>query len=191
MKLLTNLLVIAAIIAGALFIQHKFFPRVIKETVHTSDTIWQDTGSIVKVPKPYPVYRDTGSVKIIKLPADSAAIAKAYLKLHKDFYSTYFYKDTLVDDSTMFIELGAKITQNKPIEYETNWIDRTPSVINKKTVIHSQNEFYIGLGVGAQEINANLLFKSKEGYIFTVGYDPIHNRIEGAGYIQLNKLKIW
>lgn len=191
MKLLSNLLAIVIIVGIAIFVQHKFFPRVIKKTVHTSDTIWQDTGSVVKVPKPYPVYRDTGSVQIIKLPADSAAIAKAYLKLHEDFYSTYFYKDTLVDDSTMFIELGAKITQNKPIEYKTNWIDRTPSVINRTTVIHSQNEFYIGLGGGYQKTSINLLFKSKEGFIFTGGYDPIHNKIEGAGYIQLNKLKIW
>ena len=187
-NLLNNIIVILIIIGLTIFIQHKYFPNIIDNSTHTSDTIWKDSTHIEYYPKYYPVYRDTGSVKIVELPADSAAITKAYLELHKDFYSTYFYNDTLKNDSLAFIAIQSKITQNRPIKYTLDYINRTPSIINNTTNIYTQNEIYLGLDIGTKEFSTNLLYKSKKGYIFGVGYDPINNSIQAKGYINVNKI---
>jgi len=185
-KLITNIITILVIVGVVIFIQHKYFPREIDISTHTSDTVWQDSIHIEYYPKPYPVFIDTNKVKIITLPTDSAAITKAYLKLHKDFNSIYFYKDTLQNDSLGLGILDAEITQNRPKKYTFSYFDRTPSVINNTTNIYSQNEFYIGLNNTAPSV----LFKSKKGWMIGGGYDLVDDRqrIKIQGYINLNKI---
>jgi hypothetical protein len=190
-KAIINILIVAVIIAATIFIQNKYFPTVVTNTTIIKDTFWKDTGSVSYVPKPYPIFRDTGSVQIIELPADSAAITKAYLKLHKDFYSTYFYQDTVVNDSAMFIEVGSEITQNKPVKYNINWYDKTPTIINNTTNVYSKNELYLGLSVGVNQISPSILFKSRNNLIFGAGYNIQTNSVEGKAYINIDKIKIW
>jgi len=191
MKKYLNIIIFIIICVGALLISRHFFPKVIIESTHTSDTIWKDSVRVEYYPKSYPVYIDTGSVKVIELPIDSAAITKAYIKLHKEFYSTYFYTDTLKDDTTAFIQIDAQISQNKPVKYTLGYFDRTPSIINNTTNIHSQNEFYIGARSDYGGFNVNLLYKSKKGYILTGGYNPITSKVEVGGYVKLDKIKFW
>jgi len=190
-KLIINIVTILIIVGAVVFLQHRYFPTVIDNSTHTSDTIWQDSIQVEYYPKPYPVYIDTSRIDTVHIPADSAAITKAYLALHQDFYSTYFYTDTLKDDSTALIKVDAEITQNKPIKYTLGYFDRTPSIINNTTNIYSQNEVFLGLDIGTQELSANLLYKSKKGYIFGVGYDPIRSNFQVKGYIKIDKLKLW
>jgi len=190
-KLVINIITILVVVGVVILLQHKYFPTVIDESTHTTDTIWQDTIQIEYYAKPYPVYIDTSRIDTVLIPADSAAITKAYLALHQDFYSTYFYTDTLQDDSLALATIDAEITQNKPVKYNYSYFDRTPSIINNTTNIYRQNEFYIGLGTREQSLNANLLFKSKKGYIFEAGYDPFKKQFEAKGYISIKKLKIW
>ena len=190
-KLIINIVTILIVVGAVIFLQHKYFPTVIDESTHTSDTIWKDSIQLEYYPKPYPVYIDTSSVDTVIIPADSVAITKAYLVLHQDFYSTYFYTDTLQDDSLALAIIDAEITQNKPVKYTYNHFDRAPSIINNTTNIYVQNEFYLGLEVGQEELSANLLFKSKKGYIFGVGFDPIRSNIQMKGYININKIKLW
>jgi hypothetical protein len=190
-KWLSNILIIIGIVLCVIFLQHKFFPTIIDESIHTSDTIYQDTGKVVYVPQPYPIFVDTSRIDTVILPVDSAAIVAEYLALHQKYYSTYHYEDTLVDDSTMYIKINSEISQNKPLKYYVDWYDRTPTVINNTTNIYRQNEFYLGLDIGNQELSANLLFLSKKGYIFGVGYDPLNKTVQAKGYININKLKLW
>ena len=140
-KILGNILTIVIIVGLVIFIQYKFFPNVIDNSTHTSDTIYQDTGRIVYTPQPYPIFVDTGRIDTIILPIDSAAIVEKYLELHQDYYSTYFYKDTVKNDSTAFIEIQSEITQNKPVRYDLVYYDRTPTVINNTTNIYSKKIF--------------------------------------------------
>lgn len=185
MKRIIGWLIVIVIILLVIFVQHKYFPTVI--TITTTDTIWSDTGSISYVPNPYPVYIDTSKTDTIVLPADSVAITKAYIKLHQDFYSVYFYKDTVVNDSNMFIEIGTKISQNKPLNYDVKYFDKTPTIINNTTNIYSKNEIFIGLNNAAPSI----LYKSKKGWIGGVGYDLLNKdeRIRVQAYIGLDIFK--
>lgn len=185
-KIFINIFIIIIIIGITIFVQNKFFPTVIDESTHTTDTIWQDSIKIEYYPKPYPVDIIVSRIDTIEVPADSAAITKAYLELHQDFYSTYFYVDTLQNDSLGLAVLGAEITQNRPIKYDFSYFDRTPSIINNTTNIYSQNEFYIGLNNTAPSI----LFKSKKEWMIGAGYDLINKeeRIRIQGYINLNKI---
>jgi len=190
MKKILNWLVVIVIIIGCLFIQRKFFPTVITTT--TSDTVWQDSIYVFNyIPKPYPVYIDTTTVDSVILPIDSAAIVAAYLKVNKLYYSTYTYKDTLKNDSIAYIELTQRITQNKPIEYNLTYLNKIPSVINNTTNIYSQNELYLGAGIGLHSFTPGLKFKHKKGYIIEGNYDVLNSSITVGAYVNINKLKLW
>ena len=172
MKKILNWLVVIVIIIGCLFIQRKFFPTVITTT--TSDTVWQDSIYVFNyIPKPYPVYIDTTTVDSVILPIDSAAIVAAYLKVNKLYYSTYTYK------------------QNKPIEYNLTYLNKIPSVINNTTNIYSQNELYLGAGIGLHSFTPGLKFKHKKGYIIEGNYDVLNSSITVGAYVNINKLKLW
>lgn len=185
-NILSSIIVIVIIIGLTIFIQHKFFPTRIVETTHTTDTIWQDSIQIVYKPKPYPVYVEIIKTDTITLPVDSTAIAEAYLELYRDYYSTYFYTDTLQNDTLGLAILDAEISQNKPQNYTFSYFNRIPSIINNTTNIYAQNEFYIGLNNAAPSI----LFKHKNGWMIGGGYDLINDkeRIRIQGYYNLNKI---
>lgn len=190
-KLLTNLIIIIIIVGIVIFMQHKYFPTIITNTIHTSDTIYQDSIIVEYIPKPYPVYIDTSRVDTVYIPSNDSLLRILYLNLHQKYFSTYTYNDTIKNDSLAFIGLEAKITQNKPIFYKETYFDKTPSIINNTTNIYSKNEFYIGLGTREQSLNINLLLKSKNNYIFEAGYDPFKNTFEVKGFIDIKKLKLW
>lgn len=190
-NLITNLIVIVIIVGLTIFVQHKYFPTVITNSTHTIDTVWEDTTIVEYIPKPYPVYIDTSRIDTVYIPTNDSLLRVLYLNLHQKYFSTYTYDDTIKNDSSAFIGLEAKITQNKPIFYKETYFDRTPSVINNTTNIYSQNEFYIGLGTRDESLNVNLLYKSKNNYIFTAEYDPFKNEFGVKGFIDIKKLKIW
>lgn len=189
MKKIVNWLIVIGVILLVIFLQHKYFPTV--TTITTTDTIWKDTGSVSYIPKPYPVYIDTSRTDTIIIPADSLAIVQAYIKLHQEFYSTYFYKDTVLNDSSMFIEIGTKISQNKPLNYSVTYFDKTPTVINNITNIYAKNEFFIGAEVGLNNFSPGLVFSSKKGYLIEGNYDVLNSQIKVGAYVNINKLKLW
>lgn len=190
-NLVTNLIVIVIIVGLTIFVQYKYFPTVITNSTYITDTVWRDTTIVKYIPKPYPVYIDTSKIDTVYVPYDDSLLKVLYLNLHQKYFSTYTYKDTIKNDSLAFISLEAKITQNKPIFYKETYFDRTPSVINNTTNIYSQNEFYVGLGTRDESLNVNLLYKSKNNYIFTAEYDPFKNEFGVKGFIDIKKLKLW
>ena len=191
-KTLTNtvIIILVAIVIGTI-LDNKFNPNIVSNTI--SDTVYQDTGSVKYYPNPYPVYIDTGSTDTVKfqLPVDSAEITKAYIELHKKFFATYFYKDTLKNDSSAFISVGTKITQNKPVSYDLIYFNKAPSVINNTTNIYSKNEIMIGIDAGENLICPNLLYKTKKGYIFGVGYNTQNNGVVFKAGININSIIKW
>ena len=156
-----------------MIIKGKYYPEIIDNS--TTDTVFLDTVKAkYKIKKAKPIYIDTGSVKYIKLPADSAEITKEYLKLHKAFYSTYFYSDTLKNDSVAFIKINTKITQNKPISYDLKYFNRIPQQIKKTTILPYRNSLLIGLDVGNDLIEPNIVYNTKK-YYFGAGYNFQHS----------------
>lgn len=185
MKRIVNWLLVVGIIVGIIFVKDKYFPKVITTT--TTDTIWKDSIVVQYIQKGYPVYIDTSRIDTVYVPADTAELIEKYLKLHQNFYSSYFYKDTLLNDTSAFIEVEAKISQNKPLNYTLTYFDRTPSIINNTTNIYSKNEIFIGFNNTAPTV----LYKSKNGWMGGVGYDLLdkNERIRIQGYIELDKIK--
>ena len=160
-NLVSNLIAIIIIVGLTIFIQHKYFPTIITNSTHTSDTIYRDTGSISYVPKPYPVYIDTSRTDTIYIPSEDSLLKIMYRNLHKLYFSTYTYNDTIKDDSLAFINLETKITQNKPIFYKETYFDRTPSIINNSTNIYNQNDIYLGLEISNYNFSINFFYKNK------------------------------
>lgn len=171
-KILSTIIIIAVIVLS-LYLQRKYFPVVKTQTITVTDTIFNDKKIFVEVPKPYPVYRDTGSTKIIELPPDSAAIAKAYLKLYKDFFAINYYNDTLKNDTIAFISLQEKVSQNQVQSRSFVYQNRQPTVINTTTKIINKpkNQLYIGLQGGVNNISPGIMLKTKKGYQIKLSYD--------------------
>jgi len=185
-NLLINVIAIVIIIGLTVFIQHKFFPNEIENTIHKTDTIYKDSIRVEyhrdTVFQPY--YVEVVETDTVEIPADTAELARRYLAMYSKFFSTYFYKDTIKNDSIAFIGLGSEISQNKPVKYTLDFIDRTPLIINSTTNIYAQNEFYIGMNMAAP----TLLFKHKGGWIIGGGYDLLYDEIRFQGYISINKI---
>lgn len=173
-KTISNTLLVAGIILLVVFIQRKFFPTTITETIHTSDTIWQDT-TIIKfkidtVYKPY--YVKVFQTDTVTLPVDSAGIAEAYLELYSDFYSTYYYNDTLQDDSIALAVLNYEISQNKPKYNTFKNYSKKPSVINNTTTIYANRPtLYLKGQLGVNHVAPGLMLETGKGYVFELSYD--------------------
>src|SRR6056297_2871850 len=93
---------------GTLFITRQFFPKVETEIIYETDTIWDDSLIVKKVPNPYPVYIDTSRIDTVYIPADTTELINKYLNLHQKFYSIYDYIDILKNDSIAFISINSK-----------------------------------------------------------------------------------
>ena len=188
MKKVVNWLIVIGVILVVIFIQHKYFPTV--TTITTTDTIWKDSIVVEYIPKGYPVYIDTSRIDTVYIPADTAELVARYLKLHQNYYSTYFYKDTLLNDTSAFIEVDTKISQNKTLNYKLTYFDRTPTVINNTTNVYAKNEYFVGLNNAAP----SFLFKYKKGYMVGIGYDLLNKdeRFRTQVYVELDNIKkLW
>lgn len=188
MKKIVNWLLVVAIIIGVIFIKDKYFPKVITTTI--TDTIWKDSITIQYIPKGYPIYIDTSRIDTVYIPTDTAELVARYLKLHQNFYSSYLYKDTLLNDTSAFIEVETKISQNKPLNYRLTYFDKTPTVINNITNIYAKNEYFVGLNNAAP----SFLFKHKKGYMIGAGYDLLNKdeRFRVQVYVELDNIKkLW
>lgn len=76
-------------------------------TVVTHDTIPGDSVPYeVLLPKPYPVYKDTGSTKWKFKDIDTCAILR-------DYFAEYYYQDTMKDDTSALVILNDMVTEEQ------------------------------------------------------------------------------
>lgn len=153
-------------------------PNIDTEIITIHDTIHDDSTYEVLIPKPYPVYKDTGSIKWKDV--DTSEILK-------DYYTKYYYIDTLKDDTSAFIQINDIVTENKLQDRKLIFQNRKPIIIN--TTITNIGEipstkFYLGAGFKTDinpilnnpqiNINALLVMKKRWAYEVEVGF-PFNN----------------
>lgn len=146
--------------------KHNCDPDVIIET--RIDTIPGDSVPYkveVKVPVPYKV------LELVTVPTviDTMAILQ-------DYFKTYFYQDTITDDTSMMVILSEKISQNRVIEREVQFQNlREISIVTNKVFNKKRNKVYAGLSIGgnatAMNFGPSLLFQNKKDHIYGYHYE--------------------
>jgi len=90
-----------------------------------------------------------------------------------DYYSTYFYQDSLVADS-LYVCMNDSINQNKIKSRNIKYKITIPVISNTLTIIKNKNEFYAGIGlVGSQNginyFGPELLLRTKKKSVYGIG----------------------
>ena len=174
MKNIKTILII--ILFVVILIQSLTKPRISKpEIITKTDTITIIKDSIHYVPKPYLIYKDTGSyhVKIdtFKIPTDTPSIIAAYVQ-------KIVYSDTLLHDSTGFIFVQDTLQYNR-IKSRLKRI----KIYSYTKTIHTpvKSHFFAGLGLGGNKnqfgVTGNLALQTKQGKLYTVQYDILNKSI--------------
>lgn len=94
-----------------------------------------------------------------------------------DYYSTYFYQDSLINDTLCFY-INDSISENKIKSRDLRYVMSFPTIKIHDVVIQNKNEYYIGLGVIGNQKSINyfgpeflLRTKRKDVYGIGVGID--------------------
>jgi hypothetical protein len=142
-----------------------------KIPIGTNDTI-RDT-SWVTVTKEIPTYIPKWKTKIEYVHDTTKVIDTAYVI--GDYYSTYYYQDSLIEDSTS-IYIYDSISQNKIKSRNIKYKSVRPIITN--TVIKNKYEFYYGVGLVGSQNGINyfgpeflLRTKNKNAYGIGLGID--------------------
>jgi hypothetical protein len=117
------------------------------------------------------------------------------IEILNDYYSKYYYIDTLKVDTFGFILVKDTVSQNKissrNIEYNIN----IPKITIENTKFINEREFYIGPGVQGNirqldYIGGELYLKTKTSHIYGVGIG-VNNNLQpvfrGGMYWRINK----
>jgi hypothetical protein len=193
LKKYLSYLVIAALIVMIILMQQcrrTPEPEVITTVIH--DTIPGDSISYeVLLPKPFPVYKDTGSTKWKYKDVDTCAILK-------DYFAEYYYQDTLKDDTSALVIVNDMVTENRLQNRKLIFQNRRSTVIN--TTINNYGEMpahkiYFGAGLNNSVVNfdentlgltANVLWVTKNRWAYEASYDIFHNNIELTVFYKLS-----
>jgi hypothetical protein len=142
-------------------------------------TIIKTTIEYIPVTDTVPEYIPKWSEKIIveidtfREPIDTTEILK-------DYYSKYYYVDTLKVDTFGFVLVKDTVSQNKiasrNIEYNIN----VPKITIEKTTYLNNREFYLGPSIqGNREqlnyVGGELYFKTKKSQLYGVGIGVNNN----------------
>jgi len=127
------------------------------------------------VPKPYPVFQDTGSYHAVpvylKEPADTAAIVADYIR-------KIAYIDTLQNDSNAFILVVDTLQYNR-IRSRSKTIHIYSRTKIIRIPVHAH--FFAGLGVGGSRsmfgVTGNISLLTKRQRLYSASYDILNKSI--------------
>ena len=136
-----------------------------------NDTIRVIDTSYVTVTKYVPTYVPKWNTKVKYVYDTTVKIDTAYVV--GDYYSTYFYKDSLIND-TLCLYINDSISQNKIQSRSLKYTLKFPTVTVTNTVIKNKNEFYYGLGLVGSKTGINffgpeLLLRTKKKSVYGLG----------------------
>jgi hypothetical protein len=141
-------------------------PSLIPKVIKTTDTTY------VVTTKEVPLYIPKWKTKV-KYIHDTTKIIDTVHVLN-DYYSTYFYQDSLSSDS-LHLYINDSVTQNKIKNRKIKYTLIYPIITTTNTVIEEEkNEFYTGVGLvgnsnGIKYIGPELLLKTKKKNIYGIG----------------------
>lgn len=158
-------------------------PIYVSNTVTHTDTIPGDTVPYyIPVDKPYPVYRDTGSIRTQVV--DTFAIIRNYLTKN-------IYKRVLKDDSSAYIAITDTTFKNELQSGRLEFQNRKPTAIitNITTTLAEkptpQWHAYLGMSTTINTkvgFSPAIGFQDKKGRIYTYQYDVVL-KIHQAGIL--------
>ena len=90
-----------------------------------------------------------------------------------DYYSTYFYQDSLINDTLCFY-INDSITENKIKSRDLKYVMSFPTIKIHDVVIQNKNEYYIGLGLignqkGINYFGPEFLLRTKKKDVYGIG----------------------
>jgi len=192
LKKYLSYLVIAALIVMIILMQQcrrTPEPEVITTVIH--DTIPGDSIPYeVLLPKPYPIYKDTGSTKWKYKDVDTCAILA-------DYYAEYYYQDTLKDDTSALVIVNDVVTENRLQSRKLTFQNRRPTVINTTITNYGEmpaHKIYLGAGLNNSVVNfddntlgltANVLWVTKNRWAYEAGYDVFHKSFELTAFYNI------
>ena len=137
--------------------------------IRTIDTVY------TVVTKEIPVYVPKWKTYIKYVHDTTEIIDTAYVI--GDYYSTYFYQDSLINDTLCFY-INDSISENKIKSRNLKYTMLFPTIKITDVVIQNKNEYYIGLGLVGNQKSINyfgpeflLRTKKKDVYGIGVGLD--------------------
>lgn len=159
-------------------------PLTITETLISYDTI-RDT-----ISKYIPEWKTKTEIKIdtFNTPIDTLAILK-------DYYTKYFYTDTIAVDTIGYLVVNDSISRNRIFSRNVKTNILVPVKTIKTTTYINQRELYMGLKVqGSSDqlnyVGGELLFKTKKQQVYSIGMG-LNNKLEpivsGGIYFKIGK----
>ena len=132
----------------------------------------------VKVDKPFPIYRDTGSTQWRDQPVDTNALLA-------DYFARYFYADSITDDTSFLAIILDTISQNRIASRRFLMQNLRPTMIN--TIVNVKEPdpkrmLFVGVGIsgnkdGIKSFGADFVYKNKEDRVFSVGFDLLFKKV--------------
>lgn len=182
MKKVNDIAFTIAVLAIAVFLWWKWGPKScdpIETIITKTDTIQQvpDTVTIYKIPPPEIKYRDTTIYETVykDRDVDTAAILRNY-------FAKNHYSDISTDRKNYWIKISDTISQNKIVYRDIQYRDLSPTQIVNNKIIHKQNKVFIGVDMLAGEgyfgVIPTVEIKTKEDYLFGIGYDIANNNFQ-------------
>jgi hypothetical protein len=145
---------------------------------------------IETIPEYIPQWREKLEIRVdtFQIPIDTTAILI-------DYYSKYFYKDTLKVDTLGYVIINDTITQNKILSRVVVNNFNIPKITIEKTTYINNREFYLGVGLqGTKEqlnyVGSELLFRTRNSQIYGIGIGMDNNfqpTLKGGIYWKLGK----
>ena len=148
------------------------------DTITITDTIERT----IEIYRPEVVYQDTGSTKWLQHSVDTNAILK-------DYFTAFFYRDTIQDDSNALIVLSDVLYANR-IKSRSKAI----TLYDKTIYVHTVEKYkprvkiYVGFGVGygwryaKPSFTANLILATKSDAMYGVNYDFLNEAVNVSMY---------
>lgn len=119
------------------------------------------------------------------------------LEILKDYYSKYFYKDTLKIDTVGYVVVNDTISKNSILSRNVTTNIIIPTTTINKEILINKREFYIGTGIGGniQPVNLNnisleFLYRNKKRQAFGIGIglnQQLSPTISGKIYWRIGK----
>lgn len=141
------------------------------------DTVFTET----ELPVPLPVYiKQPGDTLYIyeQINVDTAAILK-------DYFALRFYKDTLKDDTSAFVQHNYTVTQNQVSKSKLIFKNRRPKTYITQTLspVESRKmKFFGGLSVYHRYMNIGIAptagLLTKNDHLYTLQYDIFNKDFE-------------
>ena len=134
-------------------------------TIRTVDTVY------TVVTKNIPTYIPKWRTHIKYVHDTTEIVDTAYVI--GDYYSTYFYQDSLINDTLCFY-INDSISENKIKSRDLKYVMSFPTIKIHDVVIQNKNEYYVGLGLignqkGINYFGPEFLLRTKKKDVYGIG----------------------